>query len=67
MLRNLASPLYDEGAIDDRNARPLTIALATIVMVWVLALGLVSVSAQIGVQSRHLADGSAPSISTTVR
>ena len=36
--------LYDEGAIDDRNARPLTIAFATIVMVWMLAFGLVFVS-----------------------
>ncbi len=68
MLRNLVSPnLYDEGAIDDRNARPLTIALATIVMVWMLAFGLVSVSAHIGAHSRDLADGSAPVISTMVR
>ena len=46
MLRNLdSSGLYDEGVIDDRNQRPLTIALATIVVVWMLAFGLVSVSA----------------------
>jgi hypothetical protein len=44
---------YDESLIDDRNARPLTIAFATIVMVWMLAFGIVLVSAQIGVQSHH--------------
>ncbi len=59
--------LYDEGAIDDRNARPLTIAFATIVMVWMLAFGLVFVSTQIGAQSRHLVQGSAPAISTMDR
>ena len=60
MLRNLRSNgLYDERVIDDRNARPLTIAFATIVMVWMLAFGIVSVSAQIGAQSHHLADSAA--------
>jgi hypothetical protein len=54
MSRNLGSSgLYDDSLIDDRNARPLTIAFATIVMVWMLAFGIVSVSVQIGVQSRH--------------
>jgi hypothetical protein len=60
MLPNLRSNgLYDERVIDDRNARPLTIAFATIVMVWMLAFGIVSVSAQIGVQSHHVADSAA--------
>lgn len=60
MLRNLLSNgLYDERMIDERNARPLTIAFATIVMVWMLAFGIVSVSAQIGAQSHHLADSAA--------
>jgi hypothetical protein len=60
MLRNLRSNgLYDERMIDDRNARPLTIAFATIVMVWMLAFGIVSVSAQIGAQSHHVADSAA--------
>jgi hypothetical protein len=45
--------------IDDRNERPLTIAFATIVMVWMLAFGIVSVSAQIGAQSHHVADSAA--------
>jgi hypothetical protein len=60
MLRNLRSNgLYDERVIDDRNERPLTIAFATIVMVWMLAFGIVSVSAQIGVQSHHMAESAA--------
>jgi hypothetical protein len=63
MLRNLdSSGLYDEGVIDDRNQRPLTIALATIVVVWMLAFGLVSVSAHIGAlshQSHHVAQSAA--------
>jgi hypothetical protein len=57
MLRNLGSNgLYDERMIDDRNARPLTIAFATIVVVWMLAFGMVSVSAQIGARSNHMAE-----------
>jgi hypothetical protein len=57
MSRNLGNPsLYDEGVIDDRNARPLTIALATIVMVWMLAFGVVSVSAQFGAHSHQMAE-----------
>ena len=59
MSRNLdSSGLYDEGAIDDRNQRPLTIGLATIVVVWMLVFGLVSVSAHIGAlshQPHHMA------------
>ena len=59
-VRNLRSNgLYDERMIDDRNARPLTIAFATIVMVWMLAFGIVSVSAQIGAQSHHVAESAA--------
>jgi hypothetical protein len=56
MSRNLdSSGLYDAGLIDHRNERPLTIAFATIVLVWMLAFGLVSVSAQIGALSHHMA------------
>ena len=56
MSRNLeSSGLYDAGVVDDRNERPLTIAFATIVLVWMLAFGLVSVSAQFGAQSHHMA------------
>ena len=60
MSRNLTnSGLYDANMIDDRNERPLTIAFATIVMVWMLAFGIVSVSAQIGAQSHHMAQSAA--------
>jgi hypothetical protein len=66
MLRNLGSNgLYDERMIDDRNARPLTIAFATIVMIWMLAFGIVSVSAQFDARSHHMAD-SAGSIASSI-
>ena len=60
MSRNLGSSgLYDESLVDDRNERPLTIAFATIVMVWMLAFGIVSISAQIGAQSHNVAESAA--------
>ena len=60
MSRNLGSSgLYDDSVIDHRNERPLTIAFATIVMMWMLAFGIVSVSAQIGVQPHHMAESAA--------
>jgi hypothetical protein len=66
MLRNLESNgLYDEGMIDDLNARPLTIAYATIVMVWMMAYGMVTVSAQVGARPNHMAD-SAGSIASSI-
>ncbi len=44
MSQHLAnSGFYDEGLIDNRNERPLTIAFATIMTVWMLAFGLVSI------------------------
>jgi hypothetical protein len=46
--------------INDRNLRSLTIALTTMVLVWMLAFGAVFVSNQIGAQSGHLADGPVP-------
>ena len=56
MSQHLASSgLYDQGVIDHRNARPLTIAFTTIVTVWMLAFGIVSVSAQLNAQSHHVA------------
>jgi hypothetical protein len=62
MSQHLAnSGLYDEGVIDHRNVRPLTIAFATIVMVWMLAFGIVSVSAQLGAHCHQMVE-SAPSI-----
>ena len=60
MSRNSGSSgLYDQSLIDHRNERPLTIAFATIVVVWMLAFGIVSVSAQIGAQSHHASESAA--------
>jgi hypothetical protein len=61
MSRNPGSSgLYVESLINHRNERPLTIAFAaTIVMVWMLAFGIVSVSAQIGAQSHNMAKSAA--------
>jgi len=60
MSRNFMSPgLYDDSVIDDRNQVPLTIGLATIVMVWMLAFGVVSVSTHISAQSHHMATSAA--------
>jgi hypothetical protein len=61
-----SSGLYNETVIDDRNQRPLAIAFATIVLVWTLAFGVVSVSAGLGAQSRPLANG-APVASTIAK
>ena len=52
MSRNLAnSGFYDEGLIDHRNERPLAVAFATILIVWTLAFGLVSLSGELHAQS----------------
>ncbi len=60
------SSFYDESLIDHRNERPLAIAFATIVVVW-MAFGLFSVSGQLHAQSSHLADGYARAISTVMK
>ena len=53
MSRNLTnSGLYDVNMIDDRNERPLTIAFATIVTMWLLGFGLVFVSTHLNAESR---------------
>ena len=63
MSRNLErSRLHHESVINDRNLRPLTIAFATIAIVWMLAFGAIFVSAQIG--SYRPADGPALAVST---
>lgn len=62
MSRNLTSSgLYDESLIDDRNDRPLMIAFATIVTMWLLTFALVSVSTDLHARSYQMA-GSAASI-----
>ena len=62
----LNSGFYDEGLIDHRNTRPLAVAFATIVVVW-LAFGLVSLSGQLHAQSSHFAHGCAQMISTMIK
>lgn len=61
MSRNLErSRVHYDSVINDRNQRPLTIALATILIVWMVAFGLVFVLIQIGADSGLLADGPTP-------
>jgi hypothetical protein len=61
MSQNLErSRVHHESVINDCKLRSLTIAFATIVIVWMLAFGAVFVSNQIGAQSGHLADGPGP-------
>ncbi len=60
MSRHLAyTGLYDEGLIDQRNARPLTIAFATIVIVWMAAFGIVSASTEVSAHSHPVAQSAA--------
>ena len=68
MSRNLANTgFYDEGLIDHRNERPLAVALATILVVWALAFGLVSASGHLNAHPRSFADRCAAAISTMVK
>ena len=68
MSRNLANTgFYDEGLIDHRNERPLAVAFATILVVWTLAFGLVSLSGQLHAHPRSFGDGCAAAISTMVK
>jgi hypothetical protein len=61
MSRNgVNSGLSDDGVIDDRNERPLAIALATIATMWLLAFGLVFMSAQRNAQSQQTGEGAEP-------
>jgi hypothetical protein len=46
--------------IDDRNERPLTIAFATIVTMWLLGSGLVFVSTHLSAESGQSAQSAAP-------
>jgi hypothetical protein len=61
MSQHLAnSGLYDVNMIDDRNERPLTIAFATILTMWLLGFGLVFVSIHLNAQSHQMAQSAAP-------
>jgi hypothetical protein len=60
MSQHLAnSGLYDVNMINDRNERPLTIAFATIVTMWLLGFGLVFVSHP-NAKSHQMAQSAAP-------
>ena len=61
MSRNLTNfGLYDVNVIDDRNERPLTIAFATIVTMWLVGFGLVFVSTHLNADSGQIAQSAAP-------
>ena len=61
MSRNLTnSGLYDANMIAGRNERPLTIAFATIVTMWLLGFGLVFVSTHVSAESHQMAQRAAP-------
>ena len=50
---------FDGILIDNRNERPLTVALATIIMVWSLAFALTFASAHTGANSASWPSGAA--------
>ena len=61
MSQNLTnSGVYDVNMIDNRNERPLTIAFATIVTMWLLGFGLVFVSTHLNAESGQSAQSPAP-------
>jgi len=66
MFSNLrqSSP-FDGILIDDRNERPLTVALATILVVWSLAFALTFASGHAGAKSASWLSGAAAVTSST--
>ena len=57
---------YDESVIDQRNERPLTIAFATIVVVWAMVFGLTFASAHAGGHSASWTSGVVAVIGSSV-
>lgn len=57
---------YDESVIDQRNERPLTIAFATILLVWAMAFGLTFASAHVGGHSGSWTSGAMAAIGSSV-
>ena len=55
---------FDGILIDERNERPLTIALATIVVVWALAFALTLASGHLAARSAHSFESAAAITST---
>ena len=66
MFSNLrqSSP-FDGILIDDRNERPLTVALATIITVWSFAFALTFASGHTGANSASWLSGAAAVTSST--
>jgi len=58
---------FDGILIDDRNERPLTVALATIVMVWSFAFALTFASGHAGGNSASWLSGPAAVVSSTAK
>ena len=58
---------FDGILIDDRNERPLTVALATIVMVWSFAFALTFASGHAHTRSASWLSGAAAVISSTAK
>ena len=58
---------FDGILIDDRNERPLTIALATIVAVWSIVFALTFASGQARLHSTNWAGDAAALISSTAK
>jgi hypothetical protein len=56
---------FDGILIDDRNERPLTVALATIIMVWSFAFALTFASGHTGANSASWLRGAAAVTSST--
>jgi len=56
---------FDGILIDDRNERPLTVALATIIMVWSFAFAVTFVSGDTGGNSESWLSGAAAVTSST--
>jgi hypothetical protein len=56
---------FDGILIDDRNERPLTVALATIIMVWSFAFALTFASGHTGANSASWLSGVAAVTSST--
>jgi len=59
------SSSFDGIVIDDRNERPLSIALATIIMVWAFAFALTFASGHTGANSASWLSGAAAVTSST--
>jgi hypothetical protein len=61
------SSSFDGIVIDHRNERPLTIALATIIMVWLVAFALTFASGHAGLNSASWLGGAAAVTSSTAK